>query len=62
MQGVTEDVGIPYYTACMKSRCLVSGIFEELAVHSFDSKICGRLECWFGKSVSVSRGYLSGGS
>lgn len=58
VQGVSEKVGIPYYTACRRSWCLVSAIFEESAVHFLNSSMCGSLKHWFGKSVSVSHGYL----
>lgn len=39
-------VSIPYYTACMRSWCLASGIFEEPVVHSLNSKMGGHLDVW----------------
>lgn len=52
VQGFTEKVGIPYYTACMRNWCSVLGIFEESSVsYSLNSKMCGCIELMVWKEL-----------
>lgn len=52
VQGFTEKVGIPYYTACMRNSCSVLGIFEESSVsYSLNSKMCGCIELMVWKEL-----------